>query len=390
MNLYDVIAGQGTTHFERLFSQRFGGGEKVHTLTGVPPLSFKGNGKPLISWSMLGNGQQTGTPTPDAPIMPEFVGVRTAQLFDDNNAGYWKWVNSNGSIAENAAYAAFQDYDVGNAAAFVAKYNGVKPYSHSIAFYDSNGDFISRVHRSNPSVSGDAFDVPAGSTKARYQVATNTSETMTSAILQSMKIMLNSGSTALPYEPYGYKIPITCAGQTVPVYLGQVQTVRRVRKLVLTGESNINKNTPSNPNDYLYYLGGVPHEKTDCICSHLRSTDSFPLASVGGVYSKYSAGILYINLSRDVMEAQLSGNTVAGFKEYLAAQYAAGTPVTIWYALETPETGIINEPLCKIGDYADELHSEDAGVTIPTVSGSNTLTVDTELQPSEMTIVYKS
>ena len=42
----------------------------------------------------------------------------------------------------------------------------------------------------------------------------------------------------------------------------------------------------------------------------------------------------------------------------------------------------------KIGDYADELSSTNAGVTIPTVEEQNTLTVDTDLQPSEMTITY--
>lgn len=61
----------------------------------------------------------------------------------------------------------------------------------------------------------------------------------------------------------------------------------------------------------------------------------------------------------------------------------------MWHVLATPETAIINEPLAKIGDYADELHSEDAGVTIPTAKGQNTLTVDTELQPSEMAITFK-
>lgn len=83
-----------------------------------------------------------------------------------------------------------------------------------------------------------------------------------------------------------------------------------------------------------------------------------------------------------------TASDVASLKAWLADQYAAGTPVTIWYALSTPETGIINEPLAKIGDYADELHSADAGVSIPTTKGQNTLTVDTELQPSSMTITY--
>ena len=32
-------------------------------------------------------------------------------------------------------------------------------------------------------------------------------------------IMLNLGSTAMPYEPYGYAIPISCGGQIYNVYL---------------------------------------------------------------------------------------------------------------------------------------------------------------------------
>jgi hypothetical protein len=79
-------------------------------------------------------------------------------------------------------------------------------------------------------------------------------------------------------------------------------------------------------------------------------------------------------------------STTDALKEYLASEYQAGHPVMVWYVLSAPETAIVNEPLAKIGDYADELHSTDAAVTIPTVKGQNTLTVDTELQPSEVSI----
>jgi hypothetical protein len=33
-------------------------------------------------------------------------------------------------------------------------------------------------------------------------------------------IMLNSGSTALPYEPYGYKLPLTSGDTPVDIYIG--------------------------------------------------------------------------------------------------------------------------------------------------------------------------
>jgi hypothetical protein len=77
----------------------------------------------------------------------------------------------------------------------------------------------------------------------------------------------------------------------------------------------------------------------------------------------------------------------AGFEEMTAAEFkSAMSGVLLWYALNTEQIAIVNEPLCKIGDYADELSSTDAAVTIPTAKGQNTLTVETDLQPSEMTI----
>ena len=38
-----------------------------------------------------------------------------------------------------------------------------------------------------------------------------------------------------------------------------------------------------------------------------------------------------------------SYNTLESFIEYIQQQYAAGTPVTIWYVLANSTTGIVNE-----------------------------------------------
>ena len=80
---------------------------------------------------------------------------------------------------------------------------------------------------------------------------------------------------------------------------------------------------------------------------------------------------------------------ISSWKSYLAAQYAAGTPVTVWYVLAEPTTGIVNEPIRKIGEYADTLSMEQAGVSIPTNNGSTTVDVETTLKPSEVYIKYK-
>jgi hypothetical protein len=79
----------------------------------------------------------------------------------------------------------------------------------------------------------------------------------------------------------------------------------------------------------------------------------------------------------------------ADFKSYVAAKYAADVPVTVWYVLETPETGIVNEPLHKIGDYADAITMTQAGVTIPTSDGDNTISFGTTVQPSGMSATFK-
>jgi len=53
--------------------------------------------------------------------------------------------------------------------------------------------------------------------------------------------------------------------------------------------------------------------------------------------------------------------------------------------LVTPETGIVNEPLMKIGDYANTVSNATA---ILTTEGANSITVDTTVQPSEFTATW--
>ena len=194
--------------------------------------------------------------------------------------------------------------------------------------------------------------------------------------------MLNLGSTVLPYEPYGYKLPLTVNGTEYPIYLGQVETTRRIKKLVLTGEENwnlqsINDHGIANLWTRLaaafgdQYRGLSTHFTIQRTMIASTETEGFFLAS--GI-------ILYIRVNAT------RASTVTEFKSYLASQYAAGTPVTVWYVLAEPETAVVNEPLMKIGDYADTVSFAQAGVTIPTVNGENVLDVPTEVKPSEITI----
>ena len=94
MNLYNVLLNkqEGVTHFERLFMKHISGGsEKV--LEGVPPLTFKSKGDPLIDWTIYGaNGG---------------VGDKTANLFDTNSTRYQMGKAPDNKISPYAGGAMF-------------------------------------------------------------------------------------------------------------------------------------------------------------------------------------------------------------------------------------------------------------------------------------------
>ena len=184
-----------------------------------------------------------------------------------------------------------------------------------------------------------------------------------------------------------YKISISSGGVTTNIYLGNTQTTRQIKKLVFTGGESWSKNTGSS-NNYLYYIPyssilPLAVEKTDIICTHFIE-QRYPPVDAIGINTKNNYNQLYVNFG-EILNSQPLGNTPAGVKQFLAAQYAAGTPVTIWYVLATPESAIVNEPLMKIGNYADTLSN---AAQIPTVQGANRISVDTTVQPSEFTATW--
>ena len=471
---------------------------RLITVTGVPPITLtKSIGKPLVSWDLLGNAQQTGTPSPDNIIMPTFCGVRTAQLFDKDNTLNGYRIDSDGEPFADGGCVLSDYIPVSGNTAYIQ--NVGFSYSNALAEYDDSKTFIKRRISGNGAVTTDS---------ATRFIRVSYRKTAVDSI------MLNLGSTALPYEPYGYKIPFGIHGdnltptinewvdgyisettgsivtpsatyieksseyieipnnaaivvfsgedgsfeigssgawraiafydsnktfvsrlggrgsnamvvsvpegtkymrvscrtygsdkecmlnlgstakpyspyfsETVPVYLGQTQTVRRVKKYEFTGQETVGTSGSGYLVNIKDAIGVAMTVVTDAICSHYQA-HSYSQVYYGeefGFAQRSGSSISTRGFSFSKGEIE----TPQDFRTYLTQQYANGTPVTIWYVLAEPETAIVNEPLAKIGDYADELHSIDAAVTIPTANGDNTLTVDTDLPPSSMTIVYK-
>ena len=181
------------------------------TITTLPTTIYT-DGTPLLDYIISGNTTQSGTPTPESPVMPRGTGERTGNL-----AKYWKpaYVTADGSVNANRVNGVSfpVKLEAGQTISFT---NQKANFGRGIAVFSGfDGEILTdMIYRStNNNVTytadSDCYVVIWGN----YDNTTSMDETMFNLCGQ----MLNLGSTALPYEPYGYKIPLSSAGQTTPI-----------------------------------------------------------------------------------------------------------------------------------------------------------------------------
>lgn len=368
----------------------------IKELTSIPPLSIRSNGTMLLDYLISGNMSQTGTPTPDNPIQPQETGERTRNLYPlDESKLHVGRIEKDGTIdyeigtltvepgsvtyeANEAWRGFYTDFiQVNEKEKLTSSQDNSSAISLSCSCYDENDNFLGKAP-SWPTTSTKIFTLLTGTKKVRIGV---TSSDKTYTILRPM---LNTGSTALPYEPYGYKLTISSANTTTPIYLGEVQSTRQIKKLVLTGKETFFRDK-ERANSWRFYSNPLVSGNYNLsICSH------FVNIGTSGVNNTDNIGFSLFSTSQFGCRCPKSvANTVDEFKAWLANQYAAGTPITVWYILAEPETAVVNEPLRKIGDYADTVSYEQTGVQIPTLNGNTVIDVLTALKPSQMYIKYK-
>lgn len=358
-----------------------------HQYTGEVPTVIIANGEPLISCLIYGNMSQTGTPTPTTPIQPQECGERTGNLFDkDNTTVYNAYIGNNSYWLLNADSRSIKIVCSPNTT-YTLTIN--VPNNAVFRIYETDNE------NAEPTSSETVLltEIIRGTTNQSYSFTTGA--TTKAIVFQGSaayvtdwinSLMLNTGSTALPYEPYGYKIPISSANTTTPVYLGEVETTRKIKKYIFDGTEQWQRTANG-----AYYLPSSVTPMTDywqnssitSVNSHFAAQENVTGSSsvADGKSAFYRGGSPttkeYYIAARDI-------STTADFKAYLAQQYAAGTPVCVWYVLATPQTAVVNEPLRKIGEYADSVSVSD----VPTVEGSQTFDVETDLKPSSVDITY--
>ena len=179
-----------------------------------------------------------------------------------------------------------------------------------------------------------------------------------------------------------YAIPITVGGVTQTVYLtepirelleidelhtefseygfGESAVTRLVKKIVLDGtEDFLRYSTGTSARAYMEITGAnFSDNKITCMCSHYQARKNGGLSTVTSYPSGSIAWRTALN-QLTIIDSDIT--SLEEFKQFLAQEYANGTPVTIWYCLAEPKEEVIELP------------------TLTPKKGSNTLTVDTVL-----------
>ena len=334
-----------------------------YSIEGTSSIDYQSDGTALTDLEFQGNMVQSGTPSSSSPIYPSEMGERTGNLFNKATVTHGYYVNdTTGVIATNPTYA-----EEANASDYIPV-SGDYVYVYSdpagkwrwAAFYDSNKTYVSGFSGYNKAIA-----IPANAAYMRLTVVDGILDTL----------MINLGSTALPYEPYGYKIPFSNGQTSYNVYLTEPlrkigdyadkvesdgTVTRRVRKFVVTSD----KISSFNAGLHRIGVGVYASVSSDAaICSHyivkVKSDGTFEHMYIG-------SNNQYIFIFDPSFETQ------ADAVNFLDAQYAAGTPVTVWYVLATETTEQVTFP------------------TVTTAQGANTLSVSTTLAPSKTRLTATS
>ena len=346
------------------------------TITSLPK-TIIGDGQPISSWSMDGNMQVNGTPTPQNPITPAETGDKTANLSPVNTL---TGTSSSVRTQFNTAFADMQ-YDEDTQYTISLNYTGNYGTNYGIfkVCFTHTDD---TTKKSGWITTADVTDTLTSEVGKTVKSITITDFNNPVSESEMKNIMLNKGATALPYEPSGmYKIPILSNGNTYPIYLSEpirkigdsVDTApstgtatRNIYKLVLTGNEGWTQNG-NYPQFYMSFSAPEYNVVTSAsivttISSHFKGV---PTGNVGTAYNicpRSNGSGLFISYG--------TLSNVTEFVTFLQQQYAAGTPVTVWYVLATATTETFTAP------------------TLPTSGTAQSFDVSTTLKPSEVSLTW--
>ena len=344
--------------------------------------------------TIKGNLSQSGTPSPSSPVYPSETGDKTANLFNKNGevlTGSGTVINiiATGirTIVQTAGsnrYSSIKldDELLGKTITISSTITQSANNKGQIRLFYVNGRYATSMITAITTAGETGHisstytmptSLPSGSDGIAIVLsADKDGNGNIGDYVEYADLMIIAGSTApTSYIPYGYKIPISSGGTTTPVYLGQVQSTRNIYCMRLLNPSSV---TTTSRGYYRLQFSIADHRAP----AYTSGGGVCNITTWDGNYD--NIGFVANNLTLYITQTISEWETLEGAKTWLN-----NNPVYVWYILLNAETGIVNEPIRKIGDYADSI----SNVTqIPTTAGSQTFDVDTTLKPSEVQLAY--
>ena len=320
--------------------------------------------QPYAPTIIKGNMSQSGTPSPSNPITINGVGNKTANLFNPNQTWYAEnnYLTTNGDLYANNSFNVSNYIEVeAETEYYMSNCNRTSTYP-SIGFYDASKTFISTIRYN-------------GAASISFTTPANCKYILVSVVKLDINIaMLTKGSTApSDYIPFGYKISIS-SNQTAlsPIYLSN-----QLMKIGDTVDSLISTGTTTH-NIYKWVFDGTENWTVYGSGSSRYFALTAPYACVGSsrdyiltTHFEENRTVVFVT-NGTILRVYDTSDWVdeTAFKTWLSTQYAAGTPVTVYYVLATAQTETVTAP------------------TIPTTGGTATIDVDTTVKPSEFDLTY--
>ena len=333
----------------------------------------------------FGGTEQNGTPTPDTPVdIVSNNGVLkySKNLLDmsEENIVLGKYINNNGVVADSPANFYNSKY-IPVVAGGTYTWSTSSSISYfSVMEYDSNYVFKKRTLFSNAGTSG---SITLRSDAAFVLIGSNMDSTdITLGKIAAVDWQFEKGSTATAYTPYvegGIYTDGTV--ETIEDTIGNTATAEMLLKVgdyqdeqqilsgiitknvgikVLDGTENFETATATNCYSLTNTLGTGNFADRTIMCSHFTNTPTLPgtgdrqgLAFITNKGPEYTIAF----------GATTQFSTQALWKQWLANQYAAGTPVIVIYPLATSTMELVTGQHLQVTDGDNTLEITQASLS---------------------------
>ena len=346
---------------------------------GVPPLTFPSNGNNLLNYRI--DGANGG------------VGDRTKNLANDNDMllGYWAYADGT-YIRTNTWICTPKIACKGNVDYTFQFANNSRWYG--FVWYDENNNFISTANQQNNLQTGFRSFTAKSPSNAGYLIINiagypGTNDTIRTDDL--INFQLKESSTVTDYEPYGYKIPAIISGKNLLQNTATSQTISGVTFTVNSdGSVTCNGTASSNAifaisvklNANINYIlngtpenGGVGTYRIDLRTASYSVYNNIIDNGNGAIFTVEGNGTYLVSIR---IASNYNCNNLTF---YPMIRLSSVDNDTYEPYIEPTTTNIyLDEPI-----GANESKSlSDTNVNIPTINGTNILSIDTTIQPSNV------